>query len=86
MATLTYWGMTEGPLEVDLVPRYASHPSILCNPGVEHEHTGLIQVGPAGGEFIVEHEPHLVVVWAVLGEGGGTPDASGCLHEEVLDY
>ena len=52
---------------------------------MKHEHPGLIQVGPPGRELVVEHEPHLVVVWAVLGEGRRPPDAGRSLHEEVLD-
>ena len=77
--------MAEGLLERHSVTRDASDCGKLGDPGVKDEDPGLIEVGPSGGELIVEHESLLVVVGTVLGEGGRASDAGCGWHKEVLE-
>ena len=75
--SLTHGCVAEGLLELQSVARDASDCGKLSDPGVKDEDPGLIEVGPSGGELIVEHESLLVVVGTVLGEGGRASGA-GC--------
>ena len=77
--------MAEGLLELQSVARDASDCGKLSDPRVKDEDPGLIEAGPSGGELVVEHEPLLVVVGTVLGEGGRASDAGCRCHEEVLE-